>query len=135
MDADNCHGFELDTFALMSQDEVPRVWHIVPDDWRQSSATLLRVGAAEIVSHITLLVPDTPLGRQYFQWFHWRTERDTRLRDLVFPTLISVEEFVKSDVIPCQSLREFDRSMREIGRPTHLARIAGLRCAPYDSSS
>ena len=134
MDTGAGHGFELDTFALMSQDEVPRVWQIVPDDWRQSSATLLRVDASEVVSLITLLVPDTPLGRQYFQWFRWRTARDTLLRDLVFPTIVSVGDFVKLDVPPFQSLREFDRSMREIGRPTHLARIAGLRCAHDDNA-
>jgi hypothetical protein len=115
----------------MSQDEVPRVWHVIPDDWQHSSATQLRVSAAAIVFHITLFVHDTPLGRQYFIWFHWSTERDTRLRDLVFPTLISAEEFVKSDVILGQ-LQESDRSMRQVGRPTHLARIAGLRCTPYD---
>jgi hypothetical protein len=109
-------------FTLLQNSDLPQEWRVAPTaQWVAEQARLLELAVRDVFTTVVFEVPDTPMGHQYLRWFHG--VEGNRL--CVPPMLVSLSDFIGAR--GPEVIREFDLSIRTIGRPCHIVRLCGKR--------
>ena len=102
----------MDAYRLS---DIPKEWGMAPHgsvpDWMESEAYNKSVSVSQLEFHVTIVMPDSNLAREYLAW-HTTQEQ----RDLAPVTMESAITF--SDTYGASKVAAMERSLMTLGKPS-----------------